>query len=225
MSSIKHPQFILAADAAFFKNGSFETSGLSRFSATLFLQDVQSSLVVAQRARLEKDEQYRQLLPYVIIRKASTTPNEFIYYPYQRLNGVGEEKLAGMVSIGYGGHIDLNDIIVDSNSVIDLRQTIFDATERELDEEVVLNGTPPLIRTEFDKNIQFDNTFIVDSSVEVNKFHAGIIMTNTIASYRNIDTKEKELKFLQPMTAKELLESGLPLESWTEIYLRAQMII
>lgn len=225
MSSIKHPQFILAADAAFFKNGSFETSGLSRFSATLFLQDVQSSLVIAQRARLEKDEQYRQLLPYVIIRKATATPNEFMYYPYRRLAGEGEAKLAGLVSIGYGGHIDLNDIIVNSNSVIDLRETIIKATERELNEEVILSGTPPLVRSEFGIYIQFDNTFIIDSSTEVNKFHTGIIMTNTIASYRTVDTKEKEMEILQPMTAKELLESGLPLESWTEIYLRAQVIV
>ncbi len=148
----KHPQFVLAVDNAYFSNSiclppSGEGWPLLAFADSVnvysydhFVQDVVSQLVICEREMLDNsiciedstvspsdtlprgNPYYRQVLPYVVARQKQPD-GSYVYYRYRRTKGVGESRLAGNGSIGYGGHVDLADI-VHHNSVIDLPETL-----------------------------------------------------------------------------------------------------
>jgi predicted NUDIX family phosphoesterase len=205
----KHPQFILAMAA-----GSLNTlpEGLSQVSMASFVQNANSDLIIRERAQLEQDEAYRQIIPYVCLAVADEEKTVFI--PYRRNQGVGESRLAGKVSVGFGGHIDLADI-VHQDSVVDLFQTIGNAATRELGEELIFEGASS------EEISMFDNGLLIDNSNEVGRVHVGVILTALLPKGMTVKANEEELEVLAPMTATELLESGLELEPWTKIVLEA----
>lgn len=205
----KHPQFILAMAA-----GSLNTlpEGLSQVSMASFVQNANSDLVIRERAQLEQDEAYRQIIPYVCVVIASEDKTLFV--PYRRNQGVGESRLAGKVSVGFGGHIDLADI-VHQDSVVDLFQTIGNAASRELGEELTFEGATS------EEISMFDNGLLIDNSNEVGRVHLGVVLTALLPEGLSVKSNEEELEVMAPMTASELLESGLELEPWTKIVLEA----
>lgn len=52
------------------------------------------------RESAERDETWRQVIPYVLLRAAGR------YFVYRRLRGGGEERLYDLHSLGVGGHIN-----------------------------------------------------------------------------------------------------------------------
>ena len=81
------------------------------------------------RRDLEEMEEYRQIIPYIVLRKGSRLVR------YTRTPAGGEARLHGRMSIGLGGHVDLADA-VSRGGRIDLLATIERAAERELVEEL-----------------------------------------------------------------------------------------
>lgn len=246
-NATKHPAFILAMDSQYFqpsyvpmqvggyvKIDNFK-DGVSSYPADLWLQEAQPYLAIRQREWLDETlhtgEQsrdnsdlpkgtraYRQLLPYVMIRQRQAN-GELYYFPYRRTNRVGESSLAGNVSIGYGGHIDLADIIY-HKSVIELALTIKEAAYREVFDEETHIFSKEGTKVTFTKDaIKYANLFIADNAVAVNQLHLGILMILEIPEGYSLTTKEDELTSMEPMTAYQLLHSGLPMESWTQLYL------
>lgn len=223
---VRHPQFILAAQSKYFETLQCDgskvfTQGLTNYDQFKMFADIQMHLIVGQRSMLELNPTYRQLLPYVIVRQRSFD-GQYVYFTYRRTSGVGESRLAGNVSIGYGGHIDLEDVVFKcrGGSVIDLHLTVWYSAIREINEEIILkSGIAPILIGNADLN--YANQFILDDTNEVGKVHLGIIMVLNIPSDEIVLCKEDELTTMPPMTAKELLESGLPLENWTKIYLES----
>ena len=217
----KHPQLIFAVQQAYFDSICFAdgspvfVQGLNNYSHFDFLDQIQKHIVVAQRSMLEENPRYRQLLPYVIVRQLQEN-GEYLYFTYRRTSGVGESRLAGNVSIGYGGHIDLIDAEYMGNSIIDIFRTIYLSAIREIDEEIETN----MGKGAASGDLNFASQFILDDTNEVGKVHVGIIMTFDIPTGIIINCKEDELTSMPPMTAIELLGSNLPLENWSEIYLR-----
>ena len=76
-----------------------------------------------------------QVLPYVVL----TYKGQVL--TYARSPSGGEAKLHGLRSIGFGGHIDIEDFVEAKNSYGDaqMHSSIAIATERELDEELGLS--------------------------------------------------------------------------------------
>lgn len=244
----KHPAFILAMDNQYFqpfyvpggtagidiKVNNFK-DGVSAYPAEMWLHEAQPYLAIRQREWLDETlhtaeqsrdnsdlpkgtRKYRQLLPYVMIRQRQAN-GELYYFPYRRTNRVGEKDLAGNVSIGYGGHIDLADIIY-HKSVIELALTIKEAAYREVfDEETYIRSKEGAKVTFTKEAIKYANLFIADNSVAVNQLHLGVLMVLEIPEGYSLTTKEDELTTMQPMTAHQLLQSDLPMESWTKLYL------
>ena len=231
MNVKKHPGFILAVDYSFFQKHPDFGYGVTYYPTASFINEVASSLVLREREHLDNsvnpeghkgDQKYRQLLPYVIIRR--TDENGVVrYLPYRRTSGVGESRLAGNVSIGFGGHIDLNDIVTNADSSIDLVEVIRQATTRELDEEVrFLSEIDELEIPATNIKQCFGDLFILDNANDVGKLHVGLIMTVDLDMYANATTKEDELASMDWKTAEELLNSELQLENWTWLYLGQQ---
>lgn len=82
------------------------------------------------RAWLEADERFVQLIPYTLV----TCNGQVI--AYRRSSAGSEGRLRGRLSIGFGGHVDLPDLITKDNDGVDLEATLWRACEREIEEEL-----------------------------------------------------------------------------------------
>lgn len=205
-------EFILAV-----KTETLNEVGLTGIAQALYqlqveelLPHLQKGIVLGQREALESDEAFHQLLPYIVLTKKFRGVN--YYFTYRRGKGVGEGRLQGNVSIGIGGHIDLADA-QHQNSVLDPMLTIISSTRREIEEEVEFtcpNG---------DLNLGFKSLgVLVDNSNAVGRVHLGLVFLGILSDEDGTATcKEPELETLGWYTAEQLLDSGLPLEKWTEI--------
>lgn len=80
------------------------------------------------REAMQGDKATLQLIPYILIR------SEDEYLVYVRPSAGNETRLHGKVSIGLGGHVDIEDVIHEC-SVLDLKKTIRLAAAREVEEE------------------------------------------------------------------------------------------
>lgn len=165
------------------------------------------------------DELYRQLLPYVTIR------NGDLILPYLRGKAVGEKRLAGNASVGWGGHIDAIDLVWDENSVLDVKATILKNIRRELGEEMRFfrigeeEGDIPLDEA---GELSF-NGFINDTSNEVGRLHLGLSFDFNIKPGYGATSREAELRVL-PWQSKEDLCSmpEVVIESWSGLYLASR---
>jgi len=169
------------------------------------------------------DPRYKQLLPYMIARQKQED-GTYLYFPYRRTKKVGESRLAGNGSLGYGGHIDLEDI-VSTGSVIDLKATILKSALREAIEEFTLShtvfGEEKATAGLYADAISFGDLFIVDNSNDVGELHLGIIMYFDVPADWTLEASEDELAKLPPMTADEmLLDPDFNGENWTMLYLK-----
>ena len=207
------PQFIIGIRSEYLHSLGL-VQGLNRVSLLDQEREATSHLIIGQRERLEQDASVRQLLPYVVMNQMCED-GESRFIVYRRGKGVGESRLAGNVSIGFGGHIDLADVITAGDSVVDLRATVDVACARELEEEVLCDGVPLV------GNDVHAVGLITDNSDKVGLVHLGMVMISSIPMGVEVTCREEELEILKPMTANELLSSGLPLENWTKIILRA----
>ena len=225
--SKKHPQAILAVDAAFFANKPEFANPLNQYSYEQWLQEAQSHLVIREREALETDPTYRQLLPYVLVEQVGLD-GVTRYTPYRRTKQVGEARLAGNVSVGFGGHIDLSDVYIDDKSCIGLQETIASAAARELVEELCI-AIDGLVLTEAEKEdlffyapvspLRMSGYFILDNANDVGRVHVGLVFIARLPANFSVSCQETELQSMTAMTARELLDADLPLEPWTRIIL------
>lgn len=206
----KKPEFILAVH----NSGLVEQlqQGMNRIGFDQFAVEVQSLVTIREREHLETDENYRQVIPYVMLAVQDGVEAKFI--PFARTEVSGEEKLRGNVSIGFGGHVDLADVI-HHESVLDMMQTVGAAVTRELQEEVNFShGTGEHVDMPM-----FDNGILIDNANSVGRVHLGVVLTCMLPEGTVVTANEDALEVLPPMTAKQLLDSGLPLENWSRIIL------
>lgn len=223
------PQFIVAVDNAYFEENVNFREGVTLYPIARFLFEAQPFLAIREREWLEKNPSYRQLIPYTVIT-VTTGDSERLYWSYQRMSGVGEQRLAGKVSVGFGGHIDLGSVVFTNDSVLDLDATIRLSCDREIEEEVRAQGEVVPLYSESKRHAttaaltapEYDNRFILHHE-GVHAVHAGIVMTMDVSRDLKLSCAEEELQMLKPMTAWELLNGNYDLELWTRSYLQDGM--
>jgi predicted NUDIX family phosphoesterase len=226
-------QFILAADQNFFS---------ARYPAGFFIhpqgideawaEGIAPYLAIRQREALELNADYRQLLPYVVVRQIGND-SRVRFFAYERTSLVGEQRLAGKVSIGIGGHIDACDVQYGDrgedggplqNSIPDLLSTLRVAARREVEEELVVTPTEsqPLRRYRGEVlDLVFANSLILHHE-GVQRVHAGILMFADAPGHVSLKCKEKELSAIGFLTASELLRDyDGRLEVWSQLYLES----
>lgn len=218
---MKYPQAILTVASNMI--GSANSPWLifeNRISLEEFVLRAEASLFLGRREELESDDRYRQLLPYVaiIIEGQDDGFDEVVFY--QRVKGHGEQRLGGKHSIGFGGHIDLEDI-KHTNSVIDLRETILSNLKRELNEELVLDGE---IDNWADSRLVWEfRGLINDLSDNVGRHHLGIAFVVRIPADHVVRSNEIGNVLVGNYEPNDLMNGAkysFEMENWTKIFLR-----
>jgi len=123
--------------------------------------DLIDASIVANKCDLEGNPLWKQAVVYVYVM----CPSTHSIFTYRRNRG--DARLSRLYSIGVGGHVNLNDIMVGG----DFYDAIYRAANRELDEEV-----------EFGSAGTLQYTYIInDNSNSVGKDHVGIVMKTMVA--------------------------------------------
>lgn len=133
----------------------------------------------------------------------------------------GESRLKGLHSLGFGGHVDISDIITKPSGVLDLDATMRLNISRELHEE--LN-----IRDSWSYNsprLKFQGFAISDPRpnptdeklIAVGQAHRGIILTLDITDLEHYVKSSSETQGLTWISADEALEDLGNYESWSQL--------
>lgn len=191
---MKHAEHIVAIHAGAIKE---DTSTLKMVEVEIKNEDI----IIGQRKALELQPEYRQVIPYLTIE------NNGKYSVYARTTSGGEARLHGAVSMGYGGHFDLDDVKT-TNSVIDLEKSVKIAALREIEEEVNIG------RKLSEDDIEILPFKIVSSETPVDSVHIGLVaMIHTDAE--EITSKEDQIEILGFKTPQEILDYP-EVENWTK---------
>lgn len=148
---------------------------------------------------LEKNEGFKQIIPYVIIVNPSSK-RVFGYKRFKKVPGLHEMRLHGKFSVGVGGHVDKEPVIKD---------VLTDATMRELREEVKMNNypTPKIVG------------FVNDEKDSVGRVHFGIVaIAETNEEIKGMENDEvTEERFYSIEEVDSLMSSGAEMDGWTRI--------
>ncbi|ATB27697.1 hypothetical protein [Melittangium boletus] len=154
------------------------------------------------RRDLEEMEEYRQIIPYIVLRKGSQLVR------YTRTSAGGEARLHGRMSIGLGGHVDLADA-VSRGGRIDLLATLERAAERELVEE--LGGAACEDRRWIG--------LLVDNDSAVGRVHVGLIGLWNMPALPGAVAAEDSIGEVAAQSVTELAADAERLETWSAMLL------
>ncbi len=154
--------------------------------------------IFVPRSQAEHDPSFKQIIPYVLIRKGDTLLH------YVRGKGSGEKRLATKGSIGIGGHINH----LDETLFLDGLAFYDEALQRELHEELRMDG-------------YFKSRIIAllnDDTNEVGQVHLGIVHLAELTT-ENVSRGEACITDLRFLTLPELVERREQMETWAQICL------
>ena len=153
---------------------------------------------------LSVGQRFKQVLPYVVIKKDGK------YLSYSR-GKVGDSRMAGNYSIGFGGHVDIADLDSVDGDNIDWKLTALWAIERELQEELGLT------KTLMDDEIGAVHV-LYDDSNEVGTVHLGLVYTIELTAKDAISATDecKELEWYDASQLRARVADGL-YEGWSTI--------
>lgn len=178
--------------------GGFQGYNLNVEEYVKVLLDPPNNLFMV-RDLAERDEQYKQLIPYVVFRFGDSV------FSYVRGKKSSESRLVAMRSIGVGGHIEP----VDQSLFSSDRDMYLEAARREVSEEVRLDSA-------YQESIV---ALINDDSTDVGKVHLGIMHIWDLAEPKV--TKREGLITQSSFVPIESLKANLEeLETWSRIALQ-----
>ena len=185
---MKHAQHIVCVPAAVVED---RVAGWSKYQ----LQG--SHIVTAQRAVLESNDSYRQVLPLAVFKYKDSL------WAYTRTPKGGEERLHNKVSVAVGGHFDCDDLIT-HDSVIDPIDSLSNALNRELQEEVT-------ILSEY--TVETLEVCLCADDTPVDRKHLGIVNILHMQSGCEIYSNEDQLEAIGFVPIVDLLADPA-LETW-----------
>lgn len=153
-----------------------------------------------RRSQAETDPNFKQIIPYVIMTHAGK------YLNYVRGQRAGEKRLVGNRSLGIGGHINPGDNLPLFNA--SFYDTYVAATEREVDEEVVVDTghTDHVV------------ALLNDDSNPVGQVHLGVVHCWTLDA-PNVTRREQMITQLSFMSPPELRAVRDSMETWSQLCL------
>ena len=155
-------------------------------------------LWIGPRPQLEEDEQFKQIIPYVLLSHQNKIA------VYQRTKKGGESRLHNQYSIGFGGHIDAFDLAYE-NEAINLQQTIANSAQREIDEELLVSEIISKSRL----------GYIVDNSNPVGRVHVGVVERWELATDQ-LESNEDEIKVSGWFDLTGLKQMSGQMENWSQ---------
>lgn len=175
-----------------------QNDGFRAFKNEEEYKNILSAGLMKRRGDLETDESNKQIIPYMVIANADK-----VFY-YVRPAGVSEGRLQNKLSIGVGGHIEIEDIDqADSAIDIALRREV----KEELGEDADITDIRPL-------------GFIYTDKSEVDRVHLGILFVGNLVD-QNLNISAEEMGqngFVSREEFTNMLRSNdyFP-ENWTQI--------
>ncbi|HSK08994.1 MAG TPA: hypothetical protein VK911_05415 [Vicinamibacterales bacterium] len=154
--------------------------------------------VFVPRARAEDDPSFKQIIPYVLIRKGK------LLLHYVRGKGSGEKRLVALGSIGIGGHINDRDETLFGTGL----DFYHDAVEREVHEELRMDGP---FRSEI-------VALINDDSTPVGRVHLGVVHLCELTD-QHVSKGEPCITDLRFLALPELQERRPQMETWAQLCL------
>ncbi|MEN8163825.1 MAG: NUDIX domain-containing protein [Acidobacteriota bacterium] len=182
------------------------------------LDDLTSHVFFAERDYMEVNSHYKQIIPYLMLQRGEGDQARVLCY--QRRTKHTEQRLGGLWSVGFGGHIeplDRDDATVAANGLV------MATALREMEEETGLNpgaGALSLIG------------FINSDSEDVSSVHFGAVFKVDLDGLSDSDDQIMELvsaqaephqarwipvNELKEMTGPEKGPDGGSFEDWSRI--------
>ena len=187
-------------------------------------------LVIGARLWLEHNTDYLQLLPYCVFRKPDSS-----VAAYQRTKIVGEQRLAGNWSVGFGGHLSVVDLALERKypsdestgnylptGDIDTIGSIWNNIFREIEEETGID-LDSISNLNYENDLAEFQGFIFDNSNAVGQRHLGVLMIFDVAQEFEFDDNSKQIALSEGMDLKgwyqpeDLIRYNM--ESWSKIVL------
>ena len=167
---------------------------VDRYLREIFVQGVPCFM---NRSQVEKNPDFKQLIPYVIMGY------EGKYLSYVRGKRAEETRLVGQRSIGIGGHINPVDWTLFSAEPY---KTYLEAVDREVAEEVSVetNHTNHIV------------ALLNDESNEVGSVHLGIVHFWALDAPK-VNKREQMITQMAFMTSAELQAVKDSLETWSAL--------
>lgn len=161
---------------------------------------INHDLSVMRRGDAEENTDFKQPIPYAVIKRGD------LLYGYTRLEGGGESRLHGKISLGLGGHMNPLDDITDFNTLL------LSNLSRELEEEVSITSTDG---TNVNPSLSIIG-LINDDVDEVGKVHIGILAFIELPNTAEVEVNEVEQLEGKWFTKEELVENYDKLENWSK---------
>ncbi|MBQ2896412.1 MAG: hypothetical protein IJE26_06855 [Oscillospiraceae bacterium] len=144
------------------------------------------------RPEAEQDPGHKQIIPYIILTRGDEV------FATRRTNRGGEQRLHGLIALGLGGHINIDD---------DDRPGIFQrGLLRELSEEAEFDAVGELT----------PQGVINDDTTEVGKVHLGFLFTLEVSRAAVRETEKLEGLWIR---RSELSSHADRMEGWSQIAL------
>lgn len=167
-----------------------------------------------ERKDVEADPTYVQPIPYVILQRAS----DGRVLGYRRPSKIAENRLAGMRSIGFGGHIEPGDWRLGTDGMRVVANLAITAAQRELREEIGLRYG--------DYDLEAIGTVFEDETA-VGAVHVGIVMVALVAVD---DVHADEGEIVEPLwyepadLLRQIEENEDDFERWSRLVGRALLV-
>ncbi len=182
------------------------------------LDSLGQHLFFAERDYMEQNSHYKQLIPYLLLQRGSGDDKRVLCY--QRKTKHTEQRLGGMWSVGFGGHIEPLDR---DNDQVQTNGLVMATALREMEEETGLNpGGRALTLT----------GFINSDSEDVSSVHFGVVFKVDLDGLGDSDEEILKLvsaqaephqarwipaRELTAMTGPESGPDGGSFENWSAI--------
>ena len=179
------------------------------------VHEMAKGLILGRRDRLETNESYRQIIPYIALQR-----QDGAILTYRRTSSSSEARLIDSVSVGFGGHIDLMDGYIGENQTSLLVAIVIAAT-REMKEELDFDISGMTARID-----QLFKGYIVDDSTPVGRVHLGcaIVIPVSMSGAERIASNESHVDLVDWLTPAQLLENDgtrFNLEPWSKLIIEA----
>lgn len=196
-------------------------------------------LTFVRRGNCENDPHWKQIVPYLLVRREvhEQTKHVVRFASYTRTKGSGEHRLHGKKSLGFGGHINPEDMPEDFEA--SYRRTepgspesllftpgsrrlrvVRPAMLRELHEELDIrvagqNGLVPKF------TVPEVSAIINDDSTPVGSVHLGLVITVCVSGC-DVEAKGAEVGSLEWLTYESLTRGDMTgYEAWSQLLIQS----
>ncbi len=159
------------------------------------------------RSVLETNENFKQIIPYVML----THQGQFA--SYRRMPKGTEGRLHGKRSLGFGGHIGLDDVVNDGAGGVDLIATIERAAAREISEEILC---PPVVSRTM-------SGWIYETASAVSRVHLGVVIRWELSSTA-LKAVEDQLGEIKMESLAEVAVGFDEFEGWSQAILQKLVV-